>query len=348
MRFVLTGHVLGFSANESQVIELQVGGQNSIWVELYVEGLHMGAIVRCRARGDWELDKRTEAVLLDNCVLPPTESFWHSDPVLRLSSLPLDVRTKVKSVERELLNASTRVINLLRWTHGVQGGHAPLAETGIAFSHEGKNVYIVHDSEPWLFTVDEPSQLPLLPLTPQLEENLHYFVDQGISEPLGHSLLREALGHQDDNPRSALVIGVAAVEIGVRQFFAEFATPFPRKLLSERQSVPVPKLLSEYFPVLCSEREEFAVKKLPNAIPSKEIINPIRLASEHRNTVVHAPPTQPKSHRKLENWLDAGGLGIALNAISDLLWLLDYYRGYYWALEHVGSETAKAWQNLSR
>jgi hypothetical protein len=343
MRFVLAGTVGGFSTYEGQSLELQLGGEGSISVLLYVDGLHDQAVLVCRTEGTWDLDRATESLLMADPVPQAGSLALLADPVLPLDFWPADKRAKLGSIEMELLNASRRVINLLRWRHGIQGEHESLWDTVFGVSRDGKRITL-RDSRLSSIGWDEPDNLPTLKLSSEIQGFLRYFVGLDKSEPVGHSLLREALEHVGDNPRSALVIGVAAAEVAVRQFFAEFASPLVPALLGERQGPPIHQLLSKYFPMLVADQADFAAKKLPRKLPEEWIIKPIERANENRNTVVHAPATDRRRHGKLEKWMDDGGLATALQAISDLLWLLDYYRGYHWALDNVRSEAIEAWK----
>lgn len=44
------------------------------------------------------------------------------------------------------------------------------------------------------------------------------YVNQGLDEPLGHLLFREAWNQRITNPTSALVIGMSAAEVAIKQF----------------------------------------------------------------------------------------------------------------------------------
>ena len=77
-----------------------------------------------------------------------------------------------------------------------------------------------------------------------------HLIDEGADEPLAHALLREAeINRNRDALRSALILAVAAIEIGVKRFIAT-AIPGTAWLLEQIQSPPTHKLLSDYLPTL--------------------------------------------------------------------------------------------------
>ena len=114
-------------------------------------------------------------------------------------------------------------------------------------------------------------------------------------------------------------------------------------LIEDLPAPPLRKLLDDYLPTLMRDRSEFTVKQ----IPKDQIVTPVHKAAEKRNTLVHKSPTAIKSQHELQEWMRGDSLQTALMAISDLLWLLDYYRGYHWALEHVQDDTRIAWAQQS-
>jgi hypothetical protein len=84
------------------------------------------------------------------------------------------------------------------------------------------------------------------------------------------------------------------------------------------------------------------VKEIP-----RSIINVIGGAVQQRNTVAHKSPTALEGHKRLQDWFAENGLEDALLAVSDLLWFLDFYRGYPWALDHVRRDTRQQWELLT-
>jgi hypothetical protein len=183
------------------------------------------------------------------------------------------------------------------------------------------------------FWLSPPTQL-----TDSLQVELQSFINADDAEPLAHRLLHEAWEHRVRSPRSALVIGVAAAEVGFKQFVAEQESK-AAWLVEEMPSPPLERMLRKYLPILLSDREEFPIREIP-----KQTVTVIKKAIESRNVVAHKPATASARYQEIEDWLDKNELSNALLAISDLLFLLDYYRGHEWALDHVRDETLQAWR----
>ena len=80
-------------------------------------------------------------------------------------------------------------------------------------------------------------------------EEIVRMVESGDQEPVAHQLLREAWELRSSNPRSALAIGIAAAEIGVKDLIASLV-PNAQWLVMEMPSPPVVKILREYLPML--------------------------------------------------------------------------------------------------
>jgi hypothetical protein len=77
----------------------------------------------------------------------------------------------------------------------------------------------------------------------------------GAEEPVAHELLREAEDNTGSNPRSALVLATAALEVGVKAYVAALI-PDTRWLAFNAPSPPVALLLNRYLPTLKSRRPE--------------------------------------------------------------------------------------------
>lgn len=356
MLFSLTAEVARFTAEEGQSLTLTLDDEHSVSVLLFVDGILDRTGIACRTTGEWPLDFAAVSRLTSEPIAP---SIFAQRANLRY--LPAEVRDMLHSIEKELWEASMRVIDLLRWRFGLLGELEALWSTSFSIVHQGEHwllwegrsvplggfVYLLGataagfpEEEEMMAGTLSP---PLATLSPEVEEELGQFIRSGSTEPLGHSLFREAWKQRLENPRSALVIGVAAAEVGYKQFVAEVA-PDAALRLENPPSRPLVELLGKHFPRLMQNRSERTV----NQFPKVEIITPIEKAVESRNTVVHKSPAAVQRHAKLQKWITDDGLQTALLAISDLLWLLDYHRGYEWALEHVRVDTRAAWEHRRR
>ena len=103
--------------------------------------------------------------------------------------------------------------------------------------------------------------------------------------------------------------------------------------MEEIPTPPVGKILRKFLPTL-----QVKAKRMDGPImPPRQLILQIEKAVEHRNGLVHAgkpPPTRQE-------------LAVMLRAISDFLWMCDFYLGEHWAVTHISPETVKNWQPKS-
>ncbi len=142
------------------------------------------------------------------------------------------------------------------------------------------------------------------------------------NEPLGHELFREAWGQRKENPRSALVIGIAAAEIGIKQCVSALV-PSSQWLVENLPSPPIEKILAEYFPTL-------PVKNRINdkVVIPKSIVEKLRKGIQMRNSIIHGKSTSLSFENVTE----------ILTAVENLLHLLDYYCGHTWALKNITTD----------
>jgi hypothetical protein len=116
--------------------------------------------------------------------------------------------------------------------------------------------------------------------------------NEGVEPPLGLQLLIEALNQRTTHPRSALVIGVTAAEIALKQLIGELA-PDARWLAENIPSPPIDTIARDYIPSL-SVKARLKGKTLK---PPKKLLKRLEEAIKLRNKVVHrgaAPPAQEK------------------------------------------------------
>jgi len=146
-----------------------------------------------------------------------------------------------------------------------------------------------------------------------IDDDTHtYFaqtIQERVGEPLAHEMLQEARGQLEINPRSCLVIAVAALEVGVKQHVTRMGGTY-----GERATVQ--RLLNRVVPALRSDRWRRIAPWLN-----------VRLQAgvTARNRLVHqgaAPPNREE-------------LRLLLRGIRDVLYLLDWQYGYEWALTFV-------------
>lgn len=225
----------------------------------------------------------------------------------------------VKTVYDEMYSLILRTLRLARWRTNSSGGPNPIRMGTVNYF-----TWSLDGSE-WKFVADSMSlRITMLPnpegWTSEAEEFVRTEALGELDEPLGHELLREASTNRKDNLRSALVLAVAAAEIGFKQF-ASRALPDAAWLL-ELPSPPLIEMLAK-----------FPWSKLKVGVNGKVLTIPVCLIDELkkavylRNKIVHSGDAELKSET----------VDSALDSVRDLLYLFDAFRdnGQVWALKHI-------------
>ena len=236
-----------------------------------------------------------------------------------LSVLPEGFRSFSENAVRELRDHLTRTVRVMRWRQAGAGPHSPFSHTAQRFSLDG--------------TTWHPLPMTLLGYV-SLQGSLSFrgrdweqivdIVARGGDEPFSHELYREAWEQRTQNPRSALLLGIAALEIGIKECVAELV-PDAEWLVLEAPSPPVARMLREYLPGLPTQNR-IAGKVLP---PPDRIIEELKRGIGMRNQLAHRGHLSP-SRSDIDSILEAA---------SETLWLLAYYAGWDWALDHLAAQT---------
>lgn len=174
--------------------------------------------------------------------------------------------------------------------------------------------------------------IPTSPLPPAdvICKEVVELIKAGTQEPLGRQLFLEAWSERQARPSSALVIGVAAAEVGIKKLIGSLV-PQAQWLVDEIQTPPLGTMLRKFLPTL-PVKSRFQGKSIS---PPKVLLNQLDEAVKHRNKLVHAGRLPP-SREELEKML---------RAINDFLWICDVYAGHGWAHEYISAETLTAWPN---
>ena len=148
-------------------------------------------------------------------------------------------------------------------------------------------------------------------------------VQEGFREPLGHMLLREARVQYPAHLRSALVIGMSALEVGTKQFIGTIV-PDSLWLVENMPSPSIVNILREYLPTLPVRL------KLNDEVkaPPDSVLKTLKTGESLRNKTIHVGK-QLLTMEQVSN---------TLAAVEQVLWLLDYYSGHSWAVQHFNSE----------
>lgn len=242
--------------------------------------------------------------------------------VQQASQIPELFYSFATQVHKEMYDYAIRIVRVLRWRANASCPHNPVCGNTSEFSLDGNE---------WM-------PLPLPPayyidlerdvrISKEIGIEIVEEVQAGNDEPLAHVLLREAWNGRKASPRSALLIGISAAEVGLKQSISKLI-PEASWILSNLPSPPIVQILSEYLPLMPAKLK-INGKVVP---PPEGIIKTIRDGVTLRNKVVHSGKSEIKPEK----------LGEILNSVEDLLWLLDYYCGYEWALNHIRNDVRAA------
>lgn len=289
----------------------------------------------CTAIGRWNASDKNQTVfeeirgiLSPQSTLRATET--QTDPelqmkgedVLLLGKYPQHFQELMRQVHRQLSHSARKVLGLFRWTLGELGPHNPISSHGIMWSWD-MNEW--HTAPLDIFARAEMNnQIRNSAAVAELIQ-AHLTSTNG-AEPLGHDLFREAWELRHSKLRSSLVIGVAALEVGIKHFIGELV-PNARWLALNSPSPSITRLLKEYLPTLPGKCRDGRISPPPPAI-LKTITDAVTL----RNATSHSDAATLTT-QKLEE---------ILLAVRDTLWLLDFHQGHEWALRYIGEDTRNA------
>jgi hypothetical protein len=207
-------------------------------------------------------------------------------------------------------------LKLVRWRVGVYGSHRLIrCSEGNEWSLDGQTWTRVRGG----LIVHAGSELHATQFRESEFIEIRDLLLRGDREPIGHELLREAWNLRHDSPRSALVLGVSALEVGIKAFIAKLV-PHSEWLCFEMPAPPVVRVLEEYLPKL-------PVKRTINGkvfVPEKIITN-LKKAVFERNVASHKGAPVAGHERLAETLTD----------IQMTLYFLDYYAGHPWAIDNL-------------
>jgi hypothetical protein len=223
--------------------------------------------------------------------------------------MPRRMQDFVVLVRTELAEAAARTTGLLRWRMADEGPYDAIRTRGALWSMDGDDWHHLPTA------IELHTSAALVPrISRAIHDDVQALLDADVEEPLAHRLWREAWQLRADSPRSALLIGMTALEVGVKNYIAR-AVPDADWLLEHLPAPPTHRLLGDYIPKLSSPSEA-----APPTVTS-DMRDAIRGAQDLRNVLAHTG----KAEVGLE-WLDR-----TLRLIRDLLWSLDAAGGFSWA-----------------
>lgn len=224
-------------------------------------------------------------------------------------------------IKRELDDYAVRTFRILRWRTNASGPHNYVHGAEYRFSFDGTTWHVLPKSFGAFFDLHR-----FISLDEDKNKDIVKSVSNGQDEPLGHSLFREAWRLRGSSPKSSIIMGIAAAEIGLKDCISTLL-PDTSWLLDNTPSSPIIQIITEYLPTL--PIKVTIENKIP--LPSKTIIESIKKGVSMRNRLVHSGRAS----------LNHSTIGDILFSIEDLLWLLDFYKGYTWAFDYIRPKVKK-------
>jgi hypothetical protein len=225
--------------------------------------------------------------------------------------------------ESQLLHRLTecirQTVKIIRWRKAINSSHNPVRFTrGMSWSFDGQEWHGMPASISYRISLNLPPSC-----SPKLQDEIESLIRADADELLGHDLFLEAWQNKDTNPRSALIIGIAAAEVAFKQCVVKLV-PDAEWLITECPSPPLTIMLSRYLPSL-----PVKLKIQGHVVrPPKTIRQALEDGIKARNKTTHAGVAPPNGE-ELEK---------VLLSVRDLLYLLDYYCGFSWAFGNIRPE----------
>lgn len=322
---------------DKDVVEIDLGGSHNIHITLRIpteEEMAIGHEKRhpfCIVVGEWQPNETIVASFKSLADMKMPKGSKKTDEwqicnidydgnikekmYVPLRLLPHPLVSFIEQVDGELLDYARRTVNVLRWRSGTEGEHNPIGSRGGSWSFDGQIwLPLPTDGKAYGWAA------PYIRSTEEILENAKDYINDGKNYPLDHELYLEAWEQRHQNPRNALIVGIATGESGLKHCISTFV-PDAKWLIENIASPDLVKMLSEYLCLLPTtnrvNKKVFAPRSTLNETLKKGVFM--------RNQIVHGK-TMKITYETLEE---------ILLAVHDVLWILDYCSGYEWALEYV-------------
>lgn len=225
-----------------------------------------------------------------------------------------------KSAYNDLNSFATRTFRAIRWRENIKGNNHFYSDIKFYWSLNGD------DWRPFPFGMSAKVRIVnRLSISSDLKEFAFQTVSSGKSEPLAYELLRESKNlSYNRHSRSALLIGIAAIETGVKQCIA-YLKPDTQWLIENMPSPNLVQILRDYVSTLPVNFEI----NVSSPFPKSTILDPLRDLVHMRNTIAHGGNVDISEDK----------LNLMHRVASDVLRIIDVYMGHTWALHYVSSET---------
>jgi hypothetical protein len=229
---------------------------------------------------------------------------------------PQDIRKLIEDVELDLATNTDRFLKLLRWRQGIDATDDVLRHAALYWRiKDGDYLLVPLDGGPNTNQTASPGRLGIHWEHEEQVDLMDLWVDEKLTEPLAHALLREATVLASKSPRSSIMIMVAALETGVKTHISHLAQD--TTWLMGEPTPPIYKLLKSCIPEIHSNhgnKIDYWDEIKPNANKAQKLI-------KVRNTLAHNG----------EFLLNADSVENYLELVSDILYVLDVLNGHEWA-----------------
>ena len=238
-----------------------------------------------------------------------------------LSEFPEHFVSYINQIHSDLINSAKDIIGLIRWVKGISGKQNPFSQGELFWSKDNLFWHQIPIGFGSFFEIQ-----PGIQLNKSEKESIYKLYDSGIREPVNHELFREAWAQRFSNPRSSIIMGVTAVEVGVKMSISKLV-PDAEWLISQLQSPPIYNILRDYWPMLPVKNKINNQSSFPDSR-----LEPFRIGVNIRNTIVHKGDDAPEIHRVIQ----------ILEAIKDILLLLDYYCGFGFTYDFINDDRIRS------
>jgi hypothetical protein len=239
--------------------------------------------------------------------------------------LPQAFQEFANGIQRDLSEAASRAIGLLRWRSAELGPQRPFEGGGGVSWTLGNDDWHDFPAE-GLGGAIHP--VALLEVARTANEDLKELASKGQEEPFTYELLREAWGLRETNPRSSLLLAITTLEVAVKQYIAD-RVEAATWLVDNLQSPDVIKLLREYLPTLAPP------SGVPGASELGDVPDPVwrllRNRRDQRNAIVH----KPGAHVTADQIATPARAASGVLAVQRVLLRFDVANGRLWAGKYV-------------
>lgn len=240
---------------------------------------------------------------------------------------PTDISQLIEVAETYLATQTDRFLKLLRWHQGIDAPGEVIKHKSLYWRvGEGDYPIAPHGGDP-----SREVTLNGMCGIHWAEEHLKGLQElwsaKDVTEPLAHTLVREAAALASESPRSSILIMTAALETAVKMHISDIA-PDAAWLMEEIPSPPIFKILRDYIPIIYRVHG----KELDFWDKVKPFIKKAQKLIEIRNKVAHTGRIPE----------EAGPIQDDIKLVFDLLYLLDVLNGHEWAKTLASHELRQA------